>query len=81
MYYVFRIKYYRNYTYGEVVEVGKNTVHVKVDYDIRANVLPDIYIVEKGNFDVKEGEIVKLKVEGGRLSVKGNKPTKIIGKI
>jgi uncharacterized membrane protein len=78
---IFRIKHHRDHTYGEVIEAGVNTSHVKVDYDIRSNVKPDIYIVENNNFHVVEHEIVKLNVEGGVFNMKGNKPTLIIGKL
>ncbi|BAW31248.1 conserved hypothetical protein [Methanothermobacter sp. MT-2] len=75
---IFRIRYYRDYTFGEVIEVGENTSQVRVDYDIRANVKPDIYIVENNNFNVKEHEIVKLSIESSLF--RESKPKKIIGK-
>ncbi|BDH79372.1 MAG TPA: DUF2101 family protein [Methanothermobacter sp.] len=74
---VFRIRYHREYTFGEVIEAGENTSQVRVDYDIRSNVKPDIYIVENNKFKVKEHDIVKLAIES---SWGGNKPKKIIGK-
>ena len=74
---IYRIRYYRNFTYGTVIEEGKNTAYVKVEYDIRSNVKPDIYIVENrvGAF---EGEVVKLKLEEKIMSMGGNKQIKII---
>jgi len=75
---IFRIRYYRDYTFGEVIEVGENTSQVRVDYDIRANVKPDIYIVENNNFKVKEHDIVKLSTETSLF--RESKPKKIIGK-
>ena len=77
---IFRIKYFRNYTYGRVVEAGKNTAHVKVEYDIRANVKPDLYIVENSCGAV-EGDMVKLKLEEKFFNVSGNKPVGIIEKV
>ncbi len=74
---IYRIRYYRNFTYGTVIEEGKNTAYVKVEYDIRSNVKPDIYIVEN-RVGAYEGEIVKLKLEEKLLSMGGNKPIKII---
>ena len=59
---IYRIRYYRNFTYGTIIEEGKNTAYVKVEYDIRSNVKPDIYIVEN-NVGAVEGELVKLKLE------------------
>jgi uncharacterized membrane protein len=74
---IYRIRYYRNFTYGTVIEEGKNTAYVKVEYDIRSNVKPDIYIVEN-RVGAVEGEIVKLKLEEKLMSMSGNKPVKII---
>lgn len=77
---IFRIRYHRNYTYGMVMEAGKNTAHVKVEYDIRSNVKPDIYLVEN-SYGAVEGDNVKLKIEEKLLSTGGNKPTSILKKI
>ena len=74
---IYRIRYYRNFTYGTVIEEGKNTAYVKVEYDIRSNVKPDIYIVEN-RVGAYEGEVVKLKLEEKIMSMGGNKPIKII---
>ncbi|MGF7119050.1 DUF2101 family protein [Methanobacterium oryzae] len=74
---IFRIVHYRNYTFGTVVESGKRTAYVKVEYDIRSNVKPDIYLVEN-EINAKEGEIVKIQIEEKLLSKNGNKPVKII---
>ncbi len=74
---IYRIRYYRNFTYGTVIEGGKNTAYVKVEYDIRSNVKPDIYIVEN-RVGAVEGELVKLKLEEKLLSTSGNKPIRII---
>lgn len=74
---IFRIRYYRNYTYGVVLEGGKNTAYVKVEYDIRSNVKPDIYIVEN-HYGAVEGEYVKLKLEEKFMSTSGNRPISIM---
>jgi len=74
---IFRVRYYRNFTFGTVLESGKNTAHVKVDYDIRSNVKPDIYIVEN-HVGAVEGEQVKLQLEEKILSMSGNRPVGII---
>jgi uncharacterized membrane protein len=78
---IFRMKYHRNYTFGEIIEAGNNTSHVKVDYDIRSNVKPDIYIVENNGFDVVEQEMVKIEIDGSAFNMKGNRPSKVIGKV
>lgn len=74
---IFRLRYYRNFTYGTIIEVGKNMAYVKVEYDIRSNVKPDIYIVEN-RVGAVEGELVKLKLEEKLLSMSGNKPVRIM---
>ena len=74
---IFRIRYYRNFTYGKVMEGGKNTAYVKVEYDIKSNVKPDIYIVEN-HVGAMEGETVKLQLEEKLLSMSGNRPISII---
>jgi uncharacterized membrane protein len=78
---LFRIRYHRDYTYGEVIEAGNNTSHVKVDYDIRSNVKPDIYIVENNGYEVLDQEMVKLEIDGSIFNMKGNRPSRVIGKV
>jgi uncharacterized membrane protein len=74
---IFRVRYYRNFTFGIVLDTGKNTAHVKVEYDIRSNVKPDIYIVEN-HVGAVEGEQVKLQLEEKLMSMSGNRPVNII---
>ena len=74
---IFRIRYHRNYTFGRVIEAGKKTAYVKVDYDIRSNVKPDIYIVEN-KVDATENDKVKLQIDEKLFSTGGNKPISII---
>ena len=74
---IFRIRYHRDYTYGTVIETGKKTAYVQVDYDICSNVKPDIYVVDN-NHGAEEGEYVKLQIEEKLLSNSGNKPVSII---
>lgn len=74
---IFRLRYYRNYTYGDVIEVGKNTAYVRVEYDICSNVKPDIYIVEN-SAEAKEGDRVIVQIEEKILSSSGNKPIRIL---
>lgn len=74
---IFRIRYSRDFTFGKVVEAGENTAYVKVDYDIRSNVKPDLYIVDN-HFGAVIGDEVKLKVDDKILSGSGNKPVSII---
>ncbi len=74
---IFRIKYHRNFTYGTVIETGKKTAHVKVNYDICSNIKPDIYIVDN-SYGASDGNKVKLQIEEKFLSMNGNKPSSII---
>lgn len=73
---IFRIRYSRDFTFGKVMEAGENTAYVKVDYDIRSNVKPDLYIVDN-RYGAKTGDDVKLKVDGKIISG-GNKPVSIM---
>lgn len=73
---IFRIRYHRNYTFGTVMEAGKKTAYVKVDYDICSNVKPDIYIVNN-SCGAREGDMVKLQIEEKILSMNGNRPSVI----
>lgn len=74
---IFRIRYHRNFTYGVVIETGTQMAYVKVEYDIRSNVKPDIYAVENIS-DARDGDTVKLKTEEKLFSNSGNKPTAIL---
>ena len=74
---IFRLKYHRDYTFGIVIETGKKTAYVQVDYDIRSNVKPNVYIVDN-SYGAEEGEEVKLQIEEKLLSNSGNKPVSII---
>ncbi|MDD3984850.1 MAG: DUF2101 family protein [Methanobacterium sp.] len=74
---IFRIRYYRNFTFGTVLEDINNTAYVKVEYDIRSNVKPNIYIV-KNNVNAKEGDYVKLILEKKLMNINGNKPVNIM---
>lgn len=74
---IFRMRYHRDYTYGTVIETGKKTAYVQVDYDICSNVKPDIYVVDNTH-GAEEGEYVKLQIEEKLLSNSGNKPVSII---
>lgn len=73
---IFRIRYSRDFTFGKVLEAGENTAYVKVDYDIRSNVKPDLYIVDN-HYGAVIGDDVKLKVDGKIISG-GNKPVSIL---
>ena len=77
VYLVFRIRYHRDFTYGVVIETGERMAYVKVEYDIRSNVKPDIYVVEN-DYGAVDGDTVKLKTEQKILSNSGNKPVRVM---
>lgn len=77
VYLIFRIRYHRNFTYGVVIETGEKMAYVKVEYDIRSNVKPDIYIVDN-SYGALNGETVKLKTEEKIFSNTGNKPISVL---
>jgi uncharacterized membrane protein len=74
---IFRIRYHRNYTFGTVIETGKKTAYVKVDYDICSNVKPDVYIVNN-SANAKEEDKVKISIEDKIFTNNGNKPVDVI---
>ncbi|AHF81354.1 DUF2101 family protein [Thermococcus paralvinellae] len=71
----FKSKYGRNWTYGVIEEIKENVVKISVHDDIRANVRPGEYWVDKVP-DVKIGRVVKVLVE--ERAFRGAVPTKII---
>lgn len=71
----FKSKYGRNWTYGVIEEIKENVVKISVHDDIRANVKPGEYWVDKVP-DVEIGRIVKVLVE--ERAFRGAVPTKII---
>lgn len=77
VYLIFRIRYHRNFTYGVVIETGEKMAYVKVEYDIRSNVKPDIYIVDN-SYGALNGETVQLKTEEKIFSNTGNKPISVM---
>jgi len=77
VYLLFRIIYHRDFTYGVVIETGENLAYVKVEYDIRSNVKPDIYVVDN-TYGATTGDEVKLKTEQKIFSNSGNKPISIL---
>ena len=79
---LFRIKYRRDYTIGEIIDLSENTAHVRIDYDIRSNVKPDLYIVERpSNLSIELHDLVKIRIESSLFNLKGNRPTEIFEKI
>lgn len=75
----FRLKYGRNYTFGEVQQVHGRRAVALVGYDIRSNVKAGLYPVESF-IKVKRGDKVKLSVERALLGLRGAKIGAIIEK-
>ncbi|WP_457753017.1 DUF2101 family protein [Thermococcus sp.] len=71
----FKSKYGRDWTYGVIEDIKENVVKISVHDDIRANVKPGEYWVDKVP-DVEIGRIVKVLVE--ERAFRGAVPTKII---
>jgi len=71
----FRSKYGRNWTYGVVEEIKENVVKISAHDDIRANVKPGEYWVDKVS-DVEIGRVVHVLVE--ERAFRGAVPIKII---
>ncbi|EKQ53222.1 MAG: putative membrane protein [Methanobacterium sp. Maddingley MBC34] len=77
VYLIFRIRYNRDFTYGVVIETGERMAYVKVEYDIRSNVKPDIYVVQN-DYGALTGDTVKLNTEKKLFSNSGNKPISVM---
>ena len=71
----FKSRYGRDWTYGIVEEIKENAVKISVHEDIRANVKPGEYWVDKVP-DVEIGRVVKVLVE--ERAFRGAVPIKII---
>jgi len=80
VYLIFRIRYHRDFTYGVVIETGEKMAYVKVEYDIRSNVKPDIYVVEN-DYGASDGDTVQLKTEKKLFSNSGNKPISVMNTV
>jgi len=76
---LFRIKYGREHTYGQVKEVKDENVKVKTKYDIRSNTKPGEKFL-KTITPVKKGDIVKISVKKPLLGLKGSEKEKITEK-
>ena len=77
---IFRLKYGRNFTYGNVEQVFGRRAAVRVGYDICSNVKAGLYTVESFA-RVRRGELVKLSVERPMLGLRGAKVKAILGKV
>lgn len=73
--YIFRVKYRREWTYGVVEEIKGDLVRVFVHDDIRANIKPGEYWIDKSE-EVNVGSVVKLLVE--ERIMRGAVPKKIM---
>ncbi len=74
----FRMKHSRDYTFGRVISDKGVDLLVKFNYDIASNTKPQTVLIRK-SINAKEGDIVKVRVNRGFLSLKGSTPVEIIG--
>lgn len=74
--YLFKKKYGRNYTYGEVI-TGGPSAQVKLNYDLRASVKPAVASL-KNEAGAQKGDIVIVEVGNSLLNLRGRKPLRII---
>lgn len=76
----FKLKYGRDYTYGEVQEIKGEKAMVKIGYDIRSNVKHGIYLLESPS-GLKPGDEVKIAVDRSIFGLKGSRPATILERI
>jgi uncharacterized membrane protein len=74
----FRSKHSRDFTFGKVLDDDGIDVKVKLNYDILSNVKPQIVIL-RNKVGAKDGDIVKIRVNRGFLSIKGSIPIEVLG--
>lgn len=74
----FNKTYSRDHTFGRVLREKGLDVDVKVTYDIRANVKPQV-VTLRNEMNARVGDRVKLRVEKGFFSFRGNTPREMIG--
>jgi uncharacterized membrane protein len=78
IYLYFNKKYSREFTFGRVISDRGIDLKVKLNYDIRSNTKPQISVI-RNTMNAREGDIVKVRVNRGFLSLKGSTPVEIIG--
>jgi uncharacterized membrane protein len=69
--FLFKRKYGRNYTVGRVIK-GGDFITVRVNYDLRSSVKRGVHTFEN-KVNAKEGDVVKLLVEGDRFNLRGSR--------
>lgn len=77
---IFRVKYGRNYTYGNVEKIKDSKVVVKTNYDIKSNVKQGTHLLETIE-DVEPGDKVKVKVERNVFGLRGSEPKTVLEKV
>lgn len=73
----FRKKYSRDYTHGLVIAAGPE-IKVKFNYDLRSDIKPQTAIF-KNTLNAREGDVVKVHVKKGFLSIRGSSPIELLG--
>jgi uncharacterized membrane protein len=78
IYLYFNGKYSRDFTFGRVISKKGVDVEVKLNYDIRSNVKPQITFL-RNSMHAKEGDVVKVRVKKEFLALRGSTPLEIMG--
>lgn len=71
-------RYSRDYAVGRVVAVEGPYIRVRFNYDLRSNVKPQTALLSN-TMNAREGDLVKVRVEKGLLSLRGSRPAEVIG--
>jgi uncharacterized membrane protein len=74
----FNSKHARDFTYGKVLSERGMDVELKLNYDIRSNTKPKVIFL-RNTMHARVGDIVKVRVRRGLLSLRGSTPAEIIG--
>lgn len=78
IYLYFNKRYSREFTFGRVISDQGIDLKIKLSYDIRSNTKPQIAFI-RNMMNAREGDIVKVRVTRGFLSLRGSTPVEIIG--
>ncbi len=73
----FNKKYGREYTIGSVLEAKESFFEVRIGYDLRAGVTPNIYLL-KSDVNAEKGDLVKVSVLKKPFTFRSAKPQKIV---
>jgi uncharacterized membrane protein len=78
IYIYFDKKYSRDFTYGRVLSDKGASLEIQFNYDILSSVKPQVAIIRK-TMNARKGDVVKVSVKKGFLSLRGSTPVEILG--